>query len=110
MLGVACATQAAEPSGFASPETSPSGEPNPIAAPTGEPRITAEIPVPYDAYNLGVAVGAGSAWVGLEPKEQNREDSVIRIDLATNEIVAEIPVAEAPSYAAGPRYGKGHAP
>ncbi len=63
----------------------------------GEPRITAEIPVPRDTYNLGVAVGAGSAWVGLEPRERSGEDSIIRIDLATNEIVAEIPVAAAPS-------------
>jgi hypothetical protein len=59
----------------------------------GEPRITAEIPVPRDAYNLGVAVGAGSAWVGLEPRGRNGEDSIIRIDLATNAVVAEIPVA-----------------
>ena len=97
LLGVACGRRAVEPTRSVSPELPPAGEPSPIAPPMGGPRITAEIPVPRDTYNLGVAVGAGSAWVGLEPKEGNGEGSVIRIDLATNERVAEIPVAEAPS-------------
>jgi len=60
----------------------------------GEPRITAEIPFPHDSQTGGVAVGDGSAWVGL--LEQGKPDSVLRIDLATNEVVAKIPVTSVP--------------
>jgi hypothetical protein len=63
---------------------------------TGTPRITAEIPLPEQAMGGGVAVGAGSAWVGVAPKRQDGEAKVLRIDLTTNEIVAEIPVRETP--------------
>jgi hypothetical protein len=64
---------------------------------TGEPRITAEIQLVDDQRNAGtggVAVGAGSAWVGIQ---RGGASFVARIDLATNEAVAEIPVQEAPS-------------
>jgi len=73
----------------------PGGEQSPITPPTGAPRITAEIPVP-DGTAGGVAVGAGSAWIGLGPQDRNGNASVIRIALTSNEIVAEIPVAGVP--------------
>jgi hypothetical protein len=75
----------------------PSVVTSPIPRLTGEARITAEIPLPEDAVNGGVAVGAGSAWVGLGLQKGNGEQQVIRIDLATNEIMAQIPVTESPS-------------
>lgn len=59
--------------------------------------ITAEIPLPGDPTRWtwhGVAIGGGSVWVGLHSEETR--DSIVRIDLDSNEIVAEIPVAEAP--------------
>ena len=62
---------------------------------TGEPRITAEIPIldPGEDWVVwGVTVGAGSAWVGLPRGEAA---SLVRIDLATNEIAAEIPLRAA---------------
>jgi DNA-binding beta-propeller fold protein YncE len=43
----------------------------------------------------GVAVGAGSAWVGLRPHGDS--DLVARIDLETNRVLAQIPVKESPS-------------
>lgn len=76
--------------------TSPTEEPSPLEALTGEPRITAQIPIPDDAFGGGVAVGAGSVWVGTFSKNGGGPEHVIRIDLATNEIVAEIPVGSAP--------------
>lgn len=63
---------------------------------TGEPRITAEIPLvdeDSDAGAGGIAVGDGSAWVGIQ---RGGSGFVVRIDLATNEVVAEIPVQESP--------------
>jgi hypothetical protein len=75
--------------------------PEPIDSPstiplTGEPRVTAEIPLIDREGNDsigGVAVGAGSAWIGVH---REGSGSVLRIDLGTNEIVAEIPVREMP--------------
>lgn len=63
---------------------------------TGDPEITAEIPLVGDERNAGtggVAVGAGSAWVGIQ---RGVSGFVVRIDLATNEVVAEIPVRDTP--------------
>lgn len=71
-----------------------SAEPSPIHVPMGEPRITAEIPIPEDSLALGVAVGAGSAWVGVGHDMGQAAGEVLRIDLATNEIVARIPVRQ----------------
>jgi hypothetical protein len=79
-----------------SPTPSPSFSPGPVPPLTGSARITAEIPLPTDSIGGGVAVGAGSAWVGLEPHERGGGNAVIRIDLATNKIVAQIPVQEGP--------------
>ena len=71
---------------------------SPIPVLTGEPRITAEIQLldaGADGGVGGIAVGAGSAWVGLQRGETG-PGSVVRIDLATNDIVAEIPLQETP--------------
>jgi hypothetical protein len=64
---------------------------------TGDPEIAAEILLSDDPQSHsvgGVAVGAGSAWVGLGRKGR---PVVVRIDLVTNEIVGQIPVHGAPS-------------
>ena len=63
----------------------------------GVPRVAVEIPLAdpsRDAPLGGVAVGAGSAWVGVPGRGEGGQ--VVRIDLATNEVVARIPVREAP--------------
>jgi DNA-binding beta-propeller fold protein YncE len=73
-------------------DESPLPEASPIPALTGEPRITAEIPLldpEGDDVLGGIAVGAGSAWVSHPRGEAG---SIIRIDLATNEVAAEIPL------------------
>ena len=73
----------------------PRVEPGPL---TSEPMITAEIQVPEGLTAYDIAVGAGAAWVGLD--EGDVDDggggSIGRIDLATNEIVAQIPVESSP--------------
>lgn len=76
----------------ADPSSSPSFGPSLM----GDPRITAEIPLVEEGGGGGVggvAVGAGSAWVGVQ---RGGTSSVARIDLATNEVVAEIPVKDTP--------------
>jgi hypothetical protein len=76
---------------------SPSITSTPIPEPTGTPRLTARIQLPDDSIGGGLAVGPGSAWAGLLPYKQGGGDAVVRIDLATNQIVAEIPVDRGPS-------------
>jgi DNA-binding beta-propeller fold protein YncE len=73
---------------------SPSFSPAPSL--TGRARITAEIPLPTGSISGGMAVDAGSAWLGLDPDEPGGDNAVMRIDLATNRIVAQIPVQEGP--------------
>ena len=76
---------------------SPSGQPSPIPSLTGEPRITANIPFAdpeVDDPIGGVAVGAGSAWVGLS--RRGTSGAVARIDLETNQVLTEVPVRETP--------------
>lgn len=82
----------------ATPTETPAPAPEPTSAASlrGTARITATIPLPTGSYNGGIAVAAGSAWVGLSP-EQGDGGSVLRIDLATNDVVATIPVQEGPS-------------
>ena len=63
---------------------------------TGDPRITATVPLPAGTTGGGVTIGAGSAWIGLIPSGGDGGYSVLRIDLETNEIVAQIPVRGAP--------------
>ena len=74
---------------------SPAPEATLVPSLGGTARITATIPLPAGSSNGGIAVGAGSAWVGLSP-ERGDGGSVLRIDLATNEVVATIPVHEGP--------------
>lgn len=57
-----------------------------------EPAVTAVIsvgPQPTD-----VAIGAGAVWVSVPAHEPHHEGRVVRIDPATNEVVARIPVEE----------------
>lgn len=75
---------------------SEAAEPTQYPPLTGVPRITAEIPLPEDSLAGGVAVGAGSAWIGVGPVDGPYDPSVLRIDLASNEILAEIPVRITP--------------
>jgi hypothetical protein len=93
--GIAFAVRALEPGGSpAGVSVEPSGTP-PL---TGEPVITAEIPLAApdrDDPIGGVAVGAGSVWIGRSGPGPG--DRVARIDLATNQVVAEIPVERVPS-------------
>jgi DNA-binding beta-propeller fold protein YncE len=96
--GIAFAARALRPDNSPKAETtlSPSVETSPVPPLTGDPRITAEISLVDDQRNGGtggVAVGAGSAWVGIQ---RGGAGFVVRIDLATNEVVAEIPVQETP--------------
>ena len=77
-------------------QPSPSVEPTPLSPLTGDPQITAEIPLPKDSVEGGVAVGAGSAWVGIAHNGGKGPSSVLRIDLSTNRVVDEIPVQQSP--------------
>jgi len=74
----------------------PSVVPTPIPPLTGDPRITASVPVPNGSISGGIAVGSGSVWVGLFSQEQGGPNEVMRIDLATNAILGEIPVQKTP--------------
>lgn len=71
--------------------------PSPLPPLVGEPRISAEIPLPDGAVPDGVAVGAGSAWVGIASGAENQIGSLLRVDLDTNEIVATIPLTATPA-------------
>jgi hypothetical protein len=97
--GVAFAYQAfrVEPVVPGNIQPSPSIEPTPLPPLTGDPTITAEIPLPRDAVGGGVAVGAGSVWLGVFHDRGEGPSSVLRIDLSTNEVIAEIPVENSPS-------------
>jgi hypothetical protein len=73
----------------------PSAQTSPGPSVTGEPRITAEIPLldpGDDSVVGGITVGAGSAWVSLP---RGGAASLVRIDFATNDIAAEIPLQAA---------------
>lgn len=77
------------------------GTPTPPFEPealTGEPTITAEIPVPEGLTTYDMAVGAGAAWVALDEGviDDGGGGAIGRIDPATNEIVAQIPVESSP--------------
>jgi hypothetical protein len=94
--GIAFAVRAIRSGTTPAASESPSAQTSPIPSLTGEPRITAEIPLLDAAENDatgGITVGAGSAWVGLSRGEAG---SVVRIDLATNEVVAEIQLQGTP--------------
>lgn len=74
----------------------PSGSPSPSPELAGTARVTATIPLPADSTGGGLSVGAGSLWSGLNDTH-GRNGAVLRIDPATNEIVATVAVAEGPS-------------
>jgi hypothetical protein len=63
---------------------------------SGTPQLTAEISLPGDAIAGGIAVGGGSAWVGVQGDKGTGSTLVVRIDLATDRIVADIPVSGIP--------------
>ncbi|HEV8563407.1 MAG TPA: hypothetical protein VGR41_00675 [Actinomycetota bacterium] len=97
VAGVAFGINALRPDGRTSLTTSsPTEEPSPFPALTGEPRITAEIPIPGGEIGGVGAVGAGSAWAGMSPLNGEGSGHVMRIDLETNEVIADIPVRSLP--------------
>lgn len=69
--------------------------------PAVSPRVTATIPV--GSFPRDVAVGAGAVWVSVNDFNAGEPEthSVVRIDPATNEIVATIPVRTAGNLAVG---------
>jgi hypothetical protein len=70
------------------------GSPSPIP----DPAAAGQIPYPREqAYGGGIAIGAGSVWIGIASGRENADGSVLRIDPDTNGIVAEIPIA-APTF------------
>jgi hypothetical protein len=77
------------------PLRSPSAGATPTHELTGTAKITATISLPEGTIGGGVAVGSGSVWTGLNDSH-GRDGAVIRIDPATNEIVATIAVAQGP--------------
>lgn len=85
-------------------DVSPSEAPEPTGTappPAVNPRLTARIPV--GSFPRDVAVGAGSVWVSVNDFDDGEPEthSVVRIDPATNEIVATIPVSSAGHLAFG---------
>jgi Tol biopolymer transport system component len=66
-----------------------------------EPRVTAEIPV--GSFPRDIAVGAGAVWATVNDFHDGEQEthSLLRIDRATNEIVATIPVGSAGHLAVG---------
>lgn len=96
LIATGCARLGEEPAGLTSPALATPRESSQSPIMSGDPRITAEIPYPKDATNGGVAIGDGSTWVGLQGQGPGGTDSVMRIDLATNEVVATIPVTSVP--------------
>jgi hypothetical protein len=93
--GIGLAVAALRPDPPPAADVSPS--PPATSSLTGDPVITAEIPLVEEGgrdWIGGLAVGAGSAWAGVQ---RGSTGAVARIDLATNEVVAEIPVKEAPA-------------
>jgi hypothetical protein len=94
--GIAFAFSALGPDPRPAADVSPSPSASSVPPLTGDPVITAEIPLVEEGGRGGiggVAVGAGSAWVGVQ---RGGTSSVARIDLATNEVLAEIPVRGTP--------------
>jgi hypothetical protein len=65
---------------------------------SGEPTITARIKVPDELTAYDIAVGAGAAWVALDEGvlDDGGGGVIGRIDPATNEITAQIPVERSP--------------
>jgi Tol biopolymer transport system component len=70
--------------------------PSPSPANVGDPVIAATVKVNNvpDAVPNGVAAGEGAVWVSVQGSEGN--DYVARIDPASNEVVARIPVNSSP--------------
>jgi hypothetical protein len=71
-------------------------ESSPVPPLRGDPRITAEIPLPGDALAGAVAVGGDAVWVGMAADGGQGPASLLKVDLDTNEIVAEVPLQESP--------------
>jgi dipeptidyl aminopeptidase/acylaminoacyl peptidase len=72
-----------------------------VPTPTLNPRVTATIPV--GSFPRDVAVGGGAVWVTVNDFNVGEPEShsLLRIDPATNEIVATIPVNSSGNVAVG---------
>jgi glutamine cyclotransferase len=73
--------------------------PEPAAGTNANPRVTAEIPVDPDRWLMEISSAGGTTWVG-SARSGLEDPTLIRIDHATNEIVASIPL-RAPVWGAG---------
>lgn len=57
-----------------------------------QPRVTAVVHV--GPYPQDVAVGEGAVWVAVPAQQPEQDNLIVRIDPATNEVVARIPVED----------------
>ncbi len=80
------------PTPTASPSTTPT--PSPV-----NPRITATIKV--GDFPNAVAVGEGSVWISVPNNDGTATGQILRVDPATNEIVAQVPIIAIPTWETG---------
>jgi YVTN family beta-propeller protein len=83
------------------PSPTPTGGEDEVVTPTPSPRVTATIPV--GSFPRDIAVGPGAVWVSVNDFSDGGAEihAVVRVDPATNEIVATIPVGTVGNLAVG---------
>lgn len=86
------------PAGEVSPAPSSTSSPIPTPSPVN-PRITATIKV--GDFPNAVAVAEGSIWVSVPNNDGTATGQILRIDPATNDIVAAIPIVAIPTWETG---------
>jgi Tol biopolymer transport system component len=59
---------------------------------TPHPRLAAEIPIPDGFVSGGIVASDGTTWVGAQPEHSSADPQLLRIDQATNSVVASIPL------------------
>jgi len=70
----------------------PAGTPAPGPSMPGFPRVVGEVQLPANTTGGDVAVGAGSVWAEAWAHKPGGENSLVRIDPATDRITATIPI------------------
>jgi hypothetical protein len=63
---------------------------------TGTPELAATIQMPRGTVAGGIAVGAGSVWVGVTPTQSGGQAALVRIDPSTNTISGSLELPHAP--------------
>jgi YVTN family beta-propeller protein len=83
------------------PSPTPTGSEDEVVTPTPSPRVTATIPV--GSFPRDIAVGPGAVWVSVNDFSDGGAEihAVVRVDPATNGIVATIPVGTVGNLAVG---------